>query len=108
MEFKITGLDEVQHALEALQRRVLSLSGPVAFEDLFPPEFMRRHTDFGSIEEMIAASGHSLQCQKDFEAISDGEWNAFVLARTRFKTWDAMKTTAGEEYAVRRLNLDNV
>ncbi len=37
---KITGLDEMVRKLDTLQRRAQSISGPVHFDDLFPPEFV--------------------------------------------------------------------
>ena len=46
MAIKITGLDEFRRKLERLSRNVENVSGTVAFDDLFPLEFMRRYTDF--------------------------------------------------------------
>lgn len=42
MGIRITGLDEFRRKLERLSRNAQNVSGPVAFDDLFPPEFMRR------------------------------------------------------------------
>jgi hypothetical protein len=108
MDLKITGLDELQRKLATLQRRIENASGPVPFEDLFPPEFMRRYTDFKSIEEMLEASGHSVDSTEDFEAIPAAEWDAVVKARTRFATWKEMQQKAGEEYIGGRLNMDDL
>jgi hypothetical protein len=108
MGIKIEGLDEIRQKLEALQRRAQNLSGPVAFEDLFPPEFMRRYTDFTSIDDLVAASGHNVQSTEDFEAIPQAEWDALIQAKTRFKSWEALQAKAGEEYVERRLNLENL
>ena len=49
MGIKITGLDEFRRKLERLSRNAQNVNGPVAFDDLFPPEFMRRYTDFATI-----------------------------------------------------------
>ena len=106
MGIKITGLDEVRRNLDALQRRMQNLSGPVAFEDLFPPEFMRRYTDYASIEELITASGHKVESTEDFEAIPQAEWDQFIKAKTRFANWEAMQSKAGEDYVARRLNIE--
>ena len=103
MGIKITGLDELKRQLETLKRNAQNLSGPVAFEDLFPPEFMRRYTDFKTIDEMADASGWKVESTEDFEAIPDAEWDAFVKARTRFEDWEEMQGKAAEEYATRRL-----
>jgi hypothetical protein len=105
---KITGLGEMQRKLERLQRRAQNLSGPVPFEELFPPEFMRRYTQFKSIDEMFGAFGTPIESTEDVERIPDAEWDVYVTARTRFKSWKEMQSKAGEEYAERRLGIDNL
>jgi hypothetical protein len=108
MGIRITGLDEFRRKLERLSRNAQNVSGPVAFDDLFPPEFMRRYTDFSTIQAMADASGFKIESQEDFEAIPDADWDAFVRSRTRFQTWQDMQAKAGEEYVVRRLNIENL
>jgi hypothetical protein len=108
MPIKITGLDQFRHKLERLSRNAQNVNGPVAFDDLFPPEFMRRHTDFPTIQALAEASGFKIESQEDFEVIPDAEWDAFIRQRTRFATWRDMTAEAGREYVVRRLNIDNL
>jgi hypothetical protein len=91
-----------------LSRNAQNVNGPVAFDHLFPPEFMRRYTDFPTIQAMADASGFKIESQEDFEAIPDVEWDAFVRSRTRFQTWQDMQSKAGEEYVVRRLKIENL
>jgi hypothetical protein len=69
---------------------------------------MRRYTDFPTIQAMADASGFKIESQQDFEAIPDADWDAFVRSRTRFQTWQDMQAKAGEEYVVRRLNIENL
>jgi hypothetical protein len=64
MGIKITGLDEFQRKLDTLQRRAENVSGPVPFDELFPPEFVRRYTDFKSIAEMLRPAGRRLNRPK--------------------------------------------
>jgi hypothetical protein len=106
MTVKITGLNEVRDKLERLKRNVRNVSGPVAFEDLLPPEFMRRYTDFPTIEAMTAASGFKIESQEDFQAIPESDRDAYVQRCTRFNTWRDMLGKAAQEYAVRRLGAD--
>lgn len=108
IKFKMTGFDEMKRKLETLQRRAQSLNGPVPFEDLFPPEFMRRYTDFKSIDEMLGAFGTPIMSTEDFERIPGADWNAYVTGKTRFTSWDEMQSKAGHEYAERRLNVENL
>jgi hypothetical protein len=82
------------------------LSGPVAFEDLFPPEFMRRYTDCKSIDEMF--SSLVVGSQEDLEALPVADLDKLVQSKTRFTSWDAMKAKAGEEYMERRLDIGNL
>jgi hypothetical protein len=108
MGIKITGLDAFREKLNTLQRRAQSASGPVQFDDLFPPEFMRRYTDFKSIQEMFDSSGVKIESQQDFDGMPADTWDGLVSKRTRFKSWDEMQAKAGEEYIAGRLNLDNL
>ena len=108
IKLKMTGLDEMRNKLETLQRRAKNLNGPVPFEDLFPPEFMRRYTDFKSIEEMLGAFGTPITSTEDFERIPGADWSVYVTEKTRFKSWDEMQSKAGQEYAERRLNLEDL
>ena len=108
IRFKMTGLDEMKRKLERLHRRARSLNGPVPFEELFPPEFMRRYTDYKTIDEMIAAVGTPVRSTDDFERIPSDVWESIVRGKTRFNTWDDMQRKAGEEYAARRLDLDDL
>jgi hypothetical protein len=105
---RITGLDEMRRKLQTLQRRLQSLNGPVPFEDLFPPEFMRRYTDFKAIEEMLGGFGTPIESTEDFERIPDADWDVYVKQKTRFKAWEEMQSKAGEEYLERRLNLESL
>jgi hypothetical protein len=105
-KFKLEGVDEMRRKLETLKRRANNLAGPVAFEDLFPPEFMRRHTDCKTIDELF--SDLPIESQEDFEKLSVSELDQRVQAKTRFTSWDDMKARAGEEYMARRLDIGNL
>lgn len=104
---EIEGLDEAIEELEELEHRAEELDGEneVAFPDLFPPKFMRRHTDFASIDEMLEASPWEVEGNDDFAAIPDAEWEKYVANNTRFATWEAMQEKATTEWAARQLGL---
>jgi hypothetical protein len=106
MGFKLEGFDDMRRKLDTLKRRANKLSGPVAFEDLFPPEFMRRHTDFKTIDELF--EGLPIESHEDLERLSVADLDQRVQAQTRFTSWDAMKAKAGEEYMERRLDIGNL
>lgn len=106
MGFKLDGFDDMRRKLDTLRRRANNLSGPVAFEDLFPPEFMRRYTDCKTIDEMF--SGLTVESQEDFEKLPVSELDKLVQEKSRFTSWDGMKAKAGEEYMERRLDIGNL
>jgi hypothetical protein len=108
MCIKIRGLAEFRRKLDTLQRRAQNLNGPVPFEDLFPPEFMRRHTDFKTIEDMLSAFGVPINSTDDFERIPHDQWDTHVKRTTRFANWKTMQTQASEDFVERRLSLDNL
>lgn len=106
MDFKLEGFDDMRRKFDTLQRRANNLSGPVAFEDLFPPEFMRRYTDCKTIDELF--SDLPLESQDDFEKLPVSELDNRVQAKTRFTSWESMKAKAAEEYMERRLDIGNL
>jgi hypothetical protein len=102
MDFRIdtSGLDELQRRMERMPK-----SESVSFGDLFNPAFMRRYTQFESIETMFNASGYTVESQEDFAAIPDDEWDAFIAANTQFPNWLGMQKTAASERMKRQLGL---
>lgn len=107
MEIRIEGLDQLRRKLDDLERRARNLSGEhnVSFDEIFPPPFMRRHTQYQTIQEMLDASPWKVRSQADFAAIPDAPWDEFVRKSTQFRSWKEMQETAAEEYFVRRLGL---
>jgi len=91
---KTTGLDQLQKNLKALEG-----TQEVPIGKLFPPEFMRRHTNYGSFEEMLDASPFEVESADDFKAIPDREWDEFVQAGSSFSSWAAMMKEAAGAYA---------
>lgn len=75
----------------------------VSFIDLFSGDFMKNHTKFGSIGEMLESSGHKVDSIEDFEKIPTQEWDAFVSKRTDFSNWEEMLKTAAEQYFSKKL-----
>ncbi len=105
MKIEITGLDSVKRSLADLSRRAQSLHGEhrVEFSELFSDDFMRRFTDFGTLDQMFAASGFKVESTADFERISADKWDAFVIKKTRCPSWEEMKAQAGSEWASRKV-----
>jgi hypothetical protein len=104
---KITGLDEVRRNLRKLGDRARQLHGnhEIRFDELFNPDFMARFTNYGTIDEMVQASGFKVESADDFKQIPDAKWDAFVRQSTRFANWREMQQKAASEWAARRLGL---
>lgn len=102
------GFDEAIEELEELGRRAEALGGEnkVSPAELFPPGFMRRHTDFESFEAMLESSPWKVESGEDFITIPDGEWDDYVAANTRFDTWQKMQETAMAKWSERQLGLE--
>lgn len=107
MSTHIKGFDELHRKLDQLARNAEALNGThsVKFDELFPPNFMRRFTSFVSADEMFEKSGFKIESKADFEAIPDAEWDQFIRTHTRFASWKKMQETAGAEWTKKQLGL---
>lgn len=88
--------------LKELQRKIKGLKEkkPVPLSELFPSDFIRKHTDFQTLQALFDASGI-----EDEEEIGNEEFSKFVATHTRFSNWEEMKKAAGAEYVKRQLGL---
>jgi hypothetical protein len=100
ISFKITGLDEFKKKLNNLNSDIDKLSGEhaISFNELFSVSFMRKHTQFSSIDEMVNKSPFRVESEEDFERIPDAEWDTYVKAKTSFDSWQEMQSKAAQEY----------
>ncbi len=71
--------------------------------DLMPNEFIRKHSNFNSLEELFNASGYEVKTPEDFAAIPDQEWESFIVNNTKFESWEDMRRQAAVEYTKRQL-----
>jgi hypothetical protein len=71
--------------------------------ELFPPDFMRRFTDFLDLDEMFKASGFHVESTEDFAKIPDDAWDRFIAERTLFGNWHEMQEKAGGEWVSKKL-----
>ncbi len=98
--FEIKGLDEIQNNLNRLTNEFEKFSGPqaVTLNDLFPHEFMSKHTRFASIDELLKKSPFKVESEEDFKDIPEEAWDVYVRENTPFKSWAEMQSKAAEEY----------
>jgi hypothetical protein len=107
VEVSGSGLDDPIQALTDLLAKAAELKGEhsVPISDLFPDAFMVEHTDFGTTQEMLDASGFQANTSEEFSAIPEGLWEAFVVSHTKFPTWRAMLEAGTAEWISRKLGL---
>ena len=106
-KFEMSGFDELERELNRLSENAQTMDGEhaVSFTDLFPPDFMEAHTDFGTLEELFEASGFTVESTEDFEAIPDAKWDAFIERVTEFPDWKTMQEKAGADWIARGIVL---
>lgn len=101
-----TDFGKFERGLRDLQKRMQGAAGEhnVPLPDLFPPEFMQRHSEFATIDALFAASPWK-RTPEDFAAIPDNEWDSFIRLHTSFSTWAAMQSAGAREWTARRVSL---
>jgi hypothetical protein len=89
---KIIGLDELRSKLNDLASKTQTLAGQhdVPLRDLLNPEFMVRHTRFGNINDMFAASGFNIESREDLAAVPDEQWDEFIRSVSTFSDWQSL------------------
>lgn len=99
---EIKGLNKLQRKLEDLGKRAHDLDGThnLTFAELFPDHFVKAHSSFPSMQEMVDAGG--IQNPGDIQTEA---WDDFVSNNTTFDGWEAMKSAAGAEWTRRKLGL---
>jgi len=104
-ELEVSGLDETRHRLEDLQRRIEALEGEhkVSLTELFPADFLRKYTDFESLQEMFEAGRFVVDSREDFENIPEDQLNRFIAKRTQFSSWKEMRGAAIRDWLNRKL-----
>jgi hypothetical protein len=105
MSIRLTGLKELERQFEELRQRAESMSGEqsVPLTDLLTPDFLAACSTFSSADEMFERSGFSVESQKDFAAIPDDAWDAFIRANTSYFSWKEMLDAAGAAWAKGKL-----
>ena len=86
--------------LKKLKQNIDALSGQhdVRLTDLLPDNFVRKHSNFQSLNGLIDASGI-----ENTEDIGNELFSLFISTHTTFASWGEMVNTAKAEYIKRKL-----
>lgn len=103
--FKIDGLDELQRELRRMQQNARKLDGKheVSFDKLFTRSFMRKHTNYASLDALLEAGGFQAKTKKEFESIPEKELDSHIAKCTKFRSWEEMLGEATEAYVLSQL-----
>ena len=75
----------------------------IPFSELFPKDFMAKHTEFEDIEKFFEKSDFEIETEEDIEGLLDKDWDSFVKDNTQFSSWVGMVTKAGEEWVAKKV-----
>jgi hypothetical protein len=100
-----SGLEELKRKLKKIEENGEKLEGQnsVPFTEVFPVEFMKKYTEFSSIDDMFNKSPFKIDSDEDFAAIDDKKWDDFIKTSTKFQTWEKMQEEAAVEWTKKQL-----
>jgi len=103
-DFEIEGLDEVQKNIEKLQKKVKKVGRKqnVKLVELLPDSFIKKHSNYNSLESMIDSSPKEINSEKDLES---EEWNKFIKENSKFNSWEEMLQVAHAEWVKKEIKL---
>ena len=105
MKITIDGLEDIQKNLDKLQKKAESLDGTneIPIGELCTVDFMKRYTEFQSIEEMMSAGGIDFKSEKEYQLETDKAWNTFVSKNSDFSNWESMLEEAASQWVSKKL-----
>jgi len=89
-------MDDENDNFEKIINKINKLQGnsEIRFKDLFTRGFMKKHTDFISINQMFKESEFEIHNGEEFDNIPEKDLNEFVAKNTDFSNWDEMTERA--------------
>lgn len=93
---------DLRNFAQKVKEKVEHNTQPTTLGELLNPNFMRRHTQFTTVEEMFAQCGFPASTREEIEAIPQADFDAFVARTTQFGTWSELYRCAGQELVSRR------
>lgn len=77
------------------------LDGQITLNELFPDSFMKEHTQFFSIEELLEDGNFSFGPNEAVPAVEE-DLDGHIFITTDFSSWEEMTDAAAGEYCARR------
>jgi hypothetical protein len=100
-----SGFKELERKLKKIENNAQRLEGKnyIPLTDLFPSEFIKKHTEFSSIDDMFNESPFLIESAEDFAAIVDDKWDHFIKSSTSFNSWKQMQEAAAVDWTKKQL-----
>lgn len=98
-------MNNINKQLQKIGEKIVQdTSGEATFNELFNSEFMKKYTEFKSIEELFNYCNLDIKTQEEYNEIPEGALDEYVREKTKFNDWKEMLTLAAKEEMVRRIN----
>lgn len=91
--------------LKNLEKKAKEISGEnsIPANETFTSQFLSKHSNFTSFDDLLEKSPFIIKNQEDFKNIPDAEWEKFITDNTDFESWKDMKVEAAKEWTVKKL-----
>ncbi|MFZ2471329.1 MAG: hypothetical protein WAW52_05230 [Methanothrix sp.] len=96
MPVDLKGFDDLKRKADEAKRKG---EAGVKLSELFHPDFMKKYTNFRSIDEMAKTSEIDIESMNDFDKIPE----AFFRTHTKFSCGGEMTKTATEHWIAKNL-----
>lgn len=85
---------------------VIGRDEEVPLQEIFDDSFVQGNTDFGSFDEMVAASPADAADANELGTVGDSEWDEFVAETTVFEDEEAFVFAARDHWVAVQLGLE--
>lgn len=96
----------LQKELSKIGSAANQINGSYQLGDVFTDDFMKKHTNHGSIDNFFNESPFKIETEEDFDNIDEHDLDKYVRSVSSFNSWDELKGTAGEIYIAKKLGLN--
>lgn len=98
-------MDPSDNNLENLRKKIndIEIADGLSLTKIFSKDFMRKYTDFKSIEGFIEESGYEINGEDDASKFQEDGWNEFVRENTEFDSWKGMVAQAGQKWFMNQI-----
>ena len=86
---------KIKFDFKELDKKLESLSGNVPLDELLNSNFMRKYTQFQTVQEFADTSSFDFS---NIESINSNDLDKFVSAHTKFTSWQELLNHAAAEW----------